>query len=165
MDNSHNWGRLWTALKKTSSLKILLKNSKNWSLARMLLCCMGECSGQLVRSFLLAVKPQHACTSLFTGHLLYSCPVECVCESAVGCVVELYSQASFLLNAQLHLSYYIRTLLNPPMSWEALTNKATSSKEWIAMGVLAPLCLSCRLTMQINYEKLNPTRHGCVQQL
>ena len=120
----------------------------------MLLCCMGECSGQLVRSFLLAVKPQHACTSLFTGHLLYSCPVECVCESAVRCVVELYSQASFLLNAQLHLSYYIRTLLNPPMSWEALTNKATSSKEWIAMGVLAPhLCpshagLQCRSIMR-----------------
>ena len=49
----------------------------------LLLCSMGGCSGQLVRSFLLAVKPHYMLhPSLFNaGHLLLQIPS--ASESAV----------------------------------------------------------------------------------
>ena len=66
----------------------------------LLLCSMGRCSGQLVRSFLLAVKPQHAHISIHwpSSAQLGSQWQKSVCEY----VVELYSQASFLLNVYTH---------------------------------------------------------------
>ena len=61
----------------------------------LLLCSMGRCSGQLVRSFLLAVKPQHAHISIHWPSSVQLCSKQqkSVCEY----VVQLYSQASFLL--------------------------------------------------------------------
>ena len=104
----------------------------------LLLCSMGGCSGQLVRSFLLAVKPH-----CMLRPSLFFCNRSQVLLS-LQYAVELYSQASFLLNTHLPAAPVLRTLLNLQCHEKPLTNKATSSSEWIARDFSALLLsLSC----------------------
>ena len=91
----------------------------------LLLCSMGRCSGQLVRSFLLAVKPHSA--PLYSMLAIF-CNRSQVLLS-LQYAVELYSQASFLLNTHLPAAPVLRTLLNLQCHEKPLTNKATSSNE------------------------------------
>ena len=99
---------------------------------------MERCSGQLVRSFLLAVKPH-----CMLRPSLFFCNRSQVLLS-LQYAVELYSQASFLLNTHLPAAPVLRTLLNLQCHEKPLTNKATSSNEWIARDFSALLLsLSC----------------------
>ena len=136
------------------------------------MCSMGVvgCSGQLVRSFLLAVKPQHAHISIhWPSSLQLPAPGRCVFVSLQCAVVELYSQASFLLNTStLPAPVLLYTHTPKPsnvMRRLSLTKPPRPRSELQGGSFSAsPLSLSC-LTMQLNYERLNHTGHGCVLQL